>query len=277
MSYRIYRFGGSLLLPEFNPVHDIGTGKVRLETIDAPRGGAFDALGKEKAFRGGYALDVSGVLAGSDLQTQFDALRSCLGKRDKLWRIDDAGAMQWAWARLEEAKSVRKSENINYLDVDVSFFVYSALWNGKRHGSWRLDDGNAIDNSLLLDDAYVELLASESNELTLVNDGNGTIRTVEFAITPKGSAISSVSIIKQGETAINWSGLVAVDTQLAFNFGALSVTNGGVNAYDGLSLGSGHVIDDWLRMDPGSNAITVTRTGGGAASELAITFYDGWV
>ena len=277
MSYRIYRFGSTQLVPIYSPSQDIGTGKARLESIDAPRGGAFDTLGMEQAYRGGYAVRAAGVIAGSDLLTQYQNLRSYLGKRDKLWRIDDSGNFTWAWARLESVGAKRVAENKSYLEVDCSFYVYSALWSGTFRGSWRLDAEIMLDNAYYFDSALVTALTNAATTLTINNGGNGVLRAFEFAITAKTSAITAVRIEKANETFMTWTGTLAVDTQLVINFGAMSILNSGVNAYNGLVFSSSHKIDDWMRLDPGNNTVTLTRTGGGATSEVALVYNDGWV
>jgi hypothetical protein len=76
---------------------------------------------------------------------------------------------------------------------------------------------------------------------------------------------------------MTWTGTLAVNTQLVIDFGAMSILNSGVNAYSGLVFSTSHKIDDWMRLDPGNNTITLTRTGGGATSEVALSYYDGWV
>jgi hypothetical protein len=264
-------------VPIYSPSQDIGTGKARLESIDAPRGGAFDALGMEQAYRGGYEIKAAGVIAGSDLLTQYQSLRSYLGKREKLWRIDDSGNLTWAWARLESVGAKRVAENKSYLEVDCSFYVYSALWSGALHGSWRLDAGNALDDGLYFDTDLITALTVATTTLTINNGGNGVLRAFEFAITAKTSAITAVAIEKAGETHMTWTGTLAVNTQLVIDFGAMSILNSGVNAYSGLVFSTSHKIDDWMRLDPGNNTVTLTRTGGGATSEVALVYYDGWV
>lgn len=281
MSYRLYRFGASQLIPVYEGSQDIGTGLARIESVDAPRGGAFDSLGKEQAFRGGYEVSASGLMVGSsaaDLKTQFDALRAYLGKREKLWRIDDSGGMQWVWARLTGVNVTRQVQHRQFLEMDLSFYIYSALWHGTLHGSWRLDDGYALDTvNLVLDTDLIYALTSGVTTITINNGGNGVLCDFEFAITPVGSAITAIKLEIAGKTSLTWSGSVAVSTQLVINFGAMGISNNGVNAYSGLTLTTDHKIDDWMRLEAGDNTVVVTRTGGDATSELAVVYYDGWV
>jgi len=67
-----------------------------------------------------------------------------------------------------------------------------------------------------------------------------------------------------------------VGTDLVIDCGARTVTNNGVEAYDELTLGAGHVVAEWLRLPPGNTTVAVTRTGGDNTSAIEIAFDDGW-
>jgi hypothetical protein len=280
MSYRIYRFGSTQILPRYNISQDTGTGEARIDGIDAPHGGAYDNLGSEQAVPGGYDLVISGNLVGkdkADLQSQNDDLRSYLGKRERLFRNGYQGNAQWVWARLRKISARNDGKFPLRLPVDLYFYVYSSLWNGEKHGSWRFDDGYAFDDGLSFDTALIYTLTNAVTTVVLNNGGNGAVRAFDFAITPAGSPITQVKIEKVGKTSMVWAGSVAVGTQLAINFGAMSILNHGANAYSGLTLTANHKIDGWMTLEPGDNMIVVVRSGGSASSKLAISFDDGWV
>ena len=281
MAYKIYRFGTSQLIPNIDTTQDIGAGKARVEAIDFPHGGAFDQLGKDQSYRGGYEIPVRGTIIGTsetDLITQYYALRSYLGKKDRLWRRDDTGGLHWVWARLQSIDSTREERNRFHLTVDMVFFVFSPLWNGTLRGSWRLDTGEVLDSGLNLDTGLVTLLVNPVTQLVIANGGNAVLRSFEMAITAKGSPITSVRIEKAEKTDMTWSGTLAVGSQLVLDFGGLSIRNSGVDAYSGLALSSGnHHVDDWMMLEPGNNTVTITRAGGDATSEVAVSYYDGWV
>lgn len=281
MSYHLYRFGASELLARLNNSEDIGTGQARIEAIDFANGGSYDQLGKEQAVRGGYRVKTQGQIVAtdaSDLVTQYNTLRSYLGKRERLYRKLDTGDLQWAWARLENIESTREVKNRLYLEIDLTFFLFSPLWNGTINGTWRLDTGEVLDDTLDLDTTLIEVLDSTTKSIVLTNDGNAMQRNFEFAITAKATPITEIQIVKVGETDFTWTGTIAVNTQLVIDFGAMSIRNNGVDAYNGFVLsGANHLIDDWLRLSPGNNTIEVTRTGGSNDSELAISYFDGWV
>lgn len=281
MSYRLYKFGDTQLFPTAQSVHDIGTGEARIDAMDLPTGGAFDQRGREQSPIKSRNISVSAILIGTsaaDLVSKFDALRAYTGKRDKLWRINDSGVYHWVWARLTSVDTERAVENRLHIKVNLTFFIYSPVWNGNLIGTWRLDTGLMLDDGLFLDAGVTAELGTTSKTLTITNGGNVRLRAIEMAITAKTTSITSVIIEKAGETYITWNGTVLPNTQLVFDFGALSVRNNGIEAYSGMILSeANHKIDNWLNIDPGDNTVKITQTGGGATSEVAFTYYDGWI
>jgi hypothetical protein len=281
MAYKIIRFGTSQLIPYYNTTQDIGAGRARIEAVDFPHGGAYDQMGKDQSFRGGYQTKVSGTLIGTseaDLDNQYNALRSYQGKKDRLWRRNGDGSLYWVWARLESVGAIREEQHIRYLPVDITFFVFSPLWNGELRGSWRLDSGEVLDSGLDLDMGLVTPLVDKTTILSVVNGGNAVLRSFEFSITAQTTPITSIRIVKADQTDLTWSGVLAVGSQLTIDFGGLSIRNSGLDAYSGLALSLGnHKVDDWMMLDPGTNLITIIRTGGGATSEVAVSYYDGWM
>ena len=47
-----------------------------------------------------------------------------------------------------------------------------------------------------------------------------------------------------------------------------------VSTFSGFSFGGSHVIDDWIVLEPGANAITVTFTGGSTNSDVKVSRRD---
>lgn len=280
MSYRMYRFGTTQLLPGLDISQDIGSSAARIGASDTPRGGASDLLGDGRATRGGYEVKCSGKLQGSsaaDLQTQFDALRSYHGKRDRLWRMDDSGSMTWAWARLKQMDATRSAKRYRFVqEVDLTFFVFSPLWYSFPQGQWYLDDGYKFDDGLYLDDIIRYPLTSTATVITIHNSGTGDATTLKLLITAGAVSLSSIRIQTNNGTDLTWTGTLAAGKQLAIDFDEMTIHNDGVDAYAGLALGSGHTLDDWLRLAPGDTTMTLTRTGG-SDSSAEISYYEGWI
>ena len=281
MAYKIYRFGTQQMVPNVNTSQEIGAGAARIEAIDFPHGGAYDQMGNDQSYRGGYAIKVTGTIIGTgadDLVTKYNNLRSYLGKKDRLWRRNDTGGLFWVWARLQSIDATREEKNRRHLEVDLTFYVFSPLWNGDLNGSWRFDSGETFDSGLLFDTGLIYPLTNTSTIVTVTNGGNATLRSFEMAITAAGSPITSIRILKANQTDITWTGSLAVGSQLMFDFGGLSIRNSGVDAYSGLVISSAnHKIDDWMMLDPGNNEITIIRTGGSNQSQVSFSYYDGWI
>lgn len=283
MAFSLYRFGTSEILPTEGSKFDIGAGKVDLKSISFPHGGEFDLLGNDDAYRGGYEIKYSFILyadSPSELVTKYNTLRSYLGKKDKLYRkVDGTTDLQWVYARLESIDSTRESDNINYLRVDLVFFVYSPLWSGTLHGSWRLDSGFVLDTpDLVFDTGLFYELTTPTTSFTVTNGGNSKLHTFSFGITASGSPITSIRVQKAGQTDFSWTGNLAVGNTLLIDFGGLSIKNSGVDTYSGFTLSqANHKLDSWAILEPGENVFTITRTGGDNKSNVSVSYYDSWI
>lgn len=283
MAYTLYRFGTSYVLPTAGAEFDLTTGDARIESIAFPHGGDFDLMGSEQSFSGGYELVYKFILVGTsdaDLLTKLNTLLSYKGKKDRLFRkIDSTGLLQWVWARLKSVDAYRKSDNINHLNIELKFYVFSPLWNGERKGVWRLDDGFVLDTpDLHLDTGLNFQLETTETNINVTNSGNAKLHSWEMAFTASGSPITSIRIQKEGETDFTWTGNLAIGSQLTIDFGSLSIRNSGVDAYSGLQLsGANHKIDSWAVLNPGTNTFTITRTGGDSSSSVSVAYYDGWM
>jgi hypothetical protein len=284
MAFSIYRFGVSEILPTAGGKFDVGTGKAKINSVDFPHGGSFDENGSDQSYRGGYRIKHSCILRGtssSDLVTKYSTLRSYLGKKDKLYRkVDGSTDLQWVWGRLEEIESTRDSDNINHLNLELTFYVYSPLFNGQLNGSWRLDTGIVLDApDLVLDTGLIYQLTTTETTFTINNGGNAKLHAFEFSISSGSSTpITGVRVQKANETDFTWSGNLALGSQLVIDFGSLSIKNSGVDAYNGFLLSTAnHKIDSWATLDSGDNTFTISRIGGAADSSVSVSYYDGWV
>ena len=286
MSYTLYKFGTTLFLPCANASQDIGTGTAKLNIVDSQWGGAYDLTDRrDRAMRGGFPIAVSGVLfatSAADLVTEYNKLRGFLGKKEKLYRKDDTGNLQWIWARLEAVNSNRTIFNTLNLEVSMNFVGLSPTWNSSVIGAWRLDDGSELDDSLYLDIVYRVLISTNPQTVPVVNEGNAIVRGLMFTITSGNDApITSVVIEKTGETQMTWTGTLATGNELRIDFGALSVKNNGVDEYANIVFGVNHIAEDWLHLDPGTNNIIISITGGGGDETkgpfLDINYYSGWI
>ena len=99
-----------------------------------------------------------------------------------------------------------------------------------------------------------------------------------MTITATGANLTtSVSVYVTGVSYLTWAGTITDGQALVIDCGARTVKNNGVDAYSGLTLHStNHVIDDWLRLEPGNNSVLVAYTGGNGTSTALFNFNDLW-
>ncbi len=263
MSYILHEFDG-LAIPGKGfdyASHDITPGEVQSGLVSLPGGLVYDSQGSEWARSQAQQVTARGKLVGTsaaDLKTQLDAWLAKRGKRATLSRLADDGVTHHnVTARLLSVKATRSPGQLLYLPVELTFELVSFPWAGALHnGTVNLD--------------------ATPKTITLANDGNARVTAVAFTITAKGSPITGLTIAISGVSQIQWAGTLPVNKALLIDCGLLKVTNDGASAYSGFSLGVGHVIDDWIRLEPGNNNVIVTRTGGDNTSTIQSVYYDGW-
>lgn len=206
-----------------------------------------------------YPLTARGIVSletDADQRAAIDGLRATSRRRGRLVRqADDDDSEHWCYARLEQIAHRRITGVNGYQVLEFSWLVESE-WHGEEV-------------------ATTVSLGSSPYLFAVENIGNRMINDGILTITAGSSAITAVTVTTTNGTHLVWAGTLATGDQLIFDSGAKSITNDGVNAYNGLTYGAGHTIDDWLRIEGAMN-ITITYTGGGTGSTVAILFYEGW-
>jgi hypothetical protein len=217
------------------------------------------------------------------LRSALDGLRALRGVRGRLYRrgLDDSipNFPQWAMARLEEVVYTTEARHSHGLFQPLSLkFSVTTLWHGVLHGApWYLDSGEYLDTGLYLDmyDRYP--LTTTSETLSITNGGNIYTDDVVLTLEAGSSVVTSLSV-SVGSCEIVYTGTVDAGTSLVIDCSPTlpTVTNDGVAAWSGFSLGASHASEAWLRLEPGANSVLVERTGGGADTYLTIEFSDRW-
>lgn len=276
---RLERFG-SLSLSMIEAEDDLRTGSARLASVGTIAG-EYDSYGSGDAQMDGVVLTREFELHGATtdaLDDARDALRALVLTRARLYARMGDDAVRWVNARLLDVQERRTRRNFNFQRVVCRFHLPSPTWQGADHSTWVLDAGELLDDGLYLNEAgYTVTLSSSPTNVVVTNGGNRVVTNPVITITAGGANITAVTITKTGETKIAWTGTLVATKLLVIDCGAFTIRNDGANAYSGkAAFDSNHTIAEWLRIDPGSNTITVAFTGGSTNSTATIEFRDGW-
>jgi len=141
-------------------------------------------------------------------------------------------------------------------------------------------DFATFDDVMVVKVGELQLLTTSPEAFELSNGGNVPVRDVVITVHAGSSAITALEIAnaKTGHVSdISYDVSIVAGEELVLDCGAFSALNDGDDAWADLALESGHAIEEWLRLGPGTNAITVTFTGGGTGSWIRFEYADAWV
>ena len=283
MAYRIEQFG-DVVLPNYDPEIDAGSGEAVTRLVDLAGGGVFDALGTDEAPLKPRRISKRAVIYEDDdreyLRTALEALKAYAGKKEVLFAtaLDSTAEVFWAYARLESVEAPRRPGDMYTQHVILNWMLESPLWNGPYRDQWYLDDGHYLDAGLYLDEENIYTLNGSPKSITLNNGGNATVTDIVITVTAGSSNITALKVERLvGSTVceqMEFSGTVTASKALVIDCGMWSVENDGVSAYDDFDLGTSHTGERWLKLLPGDNSIRVTYTCASADSTIAFGYYD---
>lgn len=229
---------------------------VALDTV----GGTYDPLHDERLPLARTLLTHTGAVYSPVDSTRMSAKRDALkinGKSGTLYRLwDDGTTREWVYARCEDVDANRSLENKNWEEITFTFLILSPAWNG---------DG--IDDT--------ETLSSSPHTYSLSNDGDAVVVDAVLTLTAGSADITSVTF-STGDAEIQYTGTISAGNDLVIDCGAMSVQNNGTGDYVNFARTANHAEDYWFPLQPGSNPITVTFTGGSTNSSLNVVFYEAW-
>lgn len=270
---------GTLALSQIDAEDVLDTPPVISALLDTVAG-PFDAYGTQQARNAAYSISRIFALHGTttdDLDDARDDVRSRLGTYNLLWAYMGDGFLRWTKVRLMQIREVRSRRNFNFQPVRMEFELLDSLWQGKDYTPWVLDAGILLDAGEYLDEtAWLETMSSSPHTITVTNGGNRRIDNPVITITAGSADITALTIAKTGETDMDFGVTISSGLALVIDCGAMTIENNGANSFSSLTLASGHVIPEWLRLDPGDNDIDVTFTGGSTDSTVQIEFRDRW-
>ena len=262
MPYILYQFD-SLDVPGTGAnyaSHEITPGEAQSGLVSLPSGLMYDSLGSEWARSSAPTVRATGRLVAAtaaDLKTALDNWLAKRGKRATLTRKSDGGTVHSTTARLLSVRAPREPGFRLFVPVELTFELLSLPWDGTSHA-----DSTVLNTS--------------PKTVTVTNNGNARVTDPVITITAGSTAITVVTVAVSGVSSWTYTGTIASTKALVVDCGALSVKNDGANAYSGFALNAGHVVDDWIRLEPGNTSVVVTLTGGSTDSSIKFEFYDGW-
>ncbi|HEY1015721.1 MAG TPA: hypothetical protein VGE07_23635 [Herpetosiphonaceae bacterium] len=278
MASRIVRFGPQAL-PTLEPTEDLSGLALRQAFTPLQTGSVYDHAGADQSRKDQALISRSGMLveqAGGDtLLAQLRQIQAYYGYRNYLIREMDDGTFERIWARFVALNVPRTADNLVTLEVSTDFVPLASTWLGRNFHQLELDDGHLLDSGLFLDGTAGILISTNPTTFTLTNNGNAISRYVIIRVVPAGSSMTSLTI-KCGQAEWTFSGTVVAGQTLEINTGACSVLNNGVDAYASFAFTGNHTMDDWFRLNPGANSVTITRTGASGGATVYVEYYDAW-
>lgn len=281
--YRLTQFG-TVSLEHYNQMDAIGSGPTPTAYQVLPDGGAVDLFGDQQKHPGTVERTKSIRLkAATDaaLKALYYQLLALRGKRDRLYRTSVDGNIEWCYARLMEVSATRDYQLARYhtlQDVELRFVTQEAFWHGDETGGF-FDDGGVFDDGGYFDTGTIENLDTSPETFNLVvgsDAGQAPIRSMTITVYADDAPITTITISRTNGESLTFSGTIAADESLIIDTGIMQVLNGGEDAYDDLVLAPDADMASWFTLEPGTNAITVTYTGGGTDAVIEFNYYEAW-
>ncbi|MEZ4714313.1 MAG: hypothetical protein R3A44_44445 [Caldilineaceae bacterium] len=263
MAYLLSSFG-TLTLPDQYRAQQMRPAP-SIERFIQTVAGVYDEYGSGES-RPKFPVDVTfrAVVSEETYTANVGVIDDWLGQmrlRNRLYRVpDDGGNIQWAYAVLKDVAEDRDQAHGKVVHMlDLTFAVIS-LWHGEIHGAaFYLNNGQYINDGEALNAIYATTIEASGDTYIFANDGTVRDRSPIFTITASDMAsLSNVVITKAGQSHLVFAGEVEPTKTLTIDCGSMSVTNDGVDAYDDLSLGGTHKVDDWLILEKQNNSFVVS-------------------
>ncbi len=281
--YRLTAFEDATL-PPGQEIDDLSTGRAPSTLIDVA-GGTFDAYGTRARLPSRQEIGASGLYVGAYLladhagnllvdhagnllipaaptlflRHQVDRLRALVGRRGRLWRRREDGALQWRLARLLRVQVEGNVERAAAVvaQTTATFEAAGATWKAAAGSS-----------------STTALTTSSTKTANVETLGNGPVEDAVITVTATGTITS----FRLYSTALGvdwtWTGSLTAGQSLVVDCGALTVRKQGVDAYSGFALNAGHTAAGWLPLAAGSNTLLMVANQAGSC---VITYYDQWL
>ena len=287
MTYKLVSFG-EFSLVGFEEVEQMGSGSAPSSYQRLPGGGAIDNFGTQQTFTGMVSRNKSLVYSkqsAATLQATINALKKLVGVRDRLYREDQDGNDSYVHSRLIAVGQSRTTEERRGLvqstqEISLEFETESDVFIGDFVGTWKLNDGNKINDNLDLNSSLLFSITSdpETVQITITDSaelGKTATKSVEMVITAPGGGIASgIRIENQLGQILVYNAAVNAGEKLIINSGNNTITNNGVDAWADLVVTRAEHVHTWFALAVATNDITIT---GGNGIDLDVRFSEMWI
>lgn len=213
-------------------------------------------------------------------RTILDTLRAAVGTRALLYRrARNDNVLHTCIARLRAEPHEWPWTQKGWFEIQLNFEQMSP-WIGTSQGTgWVFDSGVLFDSGRSFDEGTGTFgLVTSPRSATVTNGGNLPATSIVMTV-KAGSADITALTIRNTLTGcyLVWTGTLTAFSTLRIDTGAWSVTNNGVDNYNGLDITSPfHINEHWMEMAPGSNSMIIEWVGGGTGSSINFLFNDVW-
>lgn len=279
---RLHSFG-SLTLSQYELAHGQSATPVNVAASQIVGGGVFDADGTGKANkRLPFEVTANLSLIGtslSNLSSQRDTLLGYLDTRGYLRAYTLAGDLRRLDCRLITVDGDITPAFPLRQDVKLTWQALG-MWLGNIHGTgWTLSSGHYLDAGWTLDAGdTVYTLSGSPKTCTVTHGGNRRVTDAVVTVTvASGQPAITALTVECGDCKWSYSGSITDAGPLVVSCGAKTVRNNGADGWAYFALDpTEHTVAPWLIVEPGSNAVIVTWTGGGTGSTIEVSFAEGW-
>lgn len=253
------------------------TQTVRLPSAD----GGYDQYGSRRT-----PLEIGSVRAEITLvdpTTQaMDGLRRDIAQMAgwgvrKLYRsadYQDAGSLQWCYARLDNQTIARNEKDYTdiFQPVPIVWQVAEPGWFAQNKESW-VWGGATWGSDKWGGDATTQAVSGTSTDYTETVAGNfPTLPRIEV-IPGSGNSCTNIKIRRLVSGAVvdelSYTGTITDTDSLLFDCRRKSVTLNGSDAYSDSDYRRGN----WFELEPGDNSIRVIMENGGDAASVIMRYY----
>ena len=192
------------------------------------------------------------------VETALNTARASLlaANENKLWALMRDGSKRWAYAKVVSFDAPETPATRMTIPVSVEFVLREGIWYSETaHTDTTLDETNSVGAH------------------SFTNSGN-IATPVKITVAVSGTPMSAFSATASGN-GWSYAGTIAAGDSLVVDSAAYSVTNGGAEAFTGLT--PVNYANFFLRFEPGSNSITIAKSQIGGAHDVTIEWYDAWV